>query len=301
MTVDIGDAWDKLGWAENHFEALRRQIEPFTEHDTHTLSFDVDPDSGKYMFFVHGLNPPDPNWGLMIGDCVHNARTALDYLMVRLVAMVKGEDPARIDSVQFPIYDDPAKLANRVGGLRKELEFSGYLARIEELQPYNALNPSIWGRDPSGKPVISIVPYALKRLSELDNVDKHRVIHAAWIGVDFLSSQQPEIPENFKLIDAGIKSRPLVGGAEVGYLTFQPPLPGEWNPSQVDMKRCFPIHVAFDEAQVPQGVLEVLWFCIEGVRATLKLFDPVFAHLAAPLPVATTVPSQIEAASTKKG
>ena len=71
--------------------------------------------------------------------------------MVRLWALVIGQDPSDIDrrDIQFPIYGlDPAnpdadaafaaargKYESAVGELRKEPNFSGYLARIHELQP----------------------------------------------------------------------------------------------------------------------------------------------------------------------
>ncbi len=154
MPLSLDDAWDKLRWAKKHFEVLRGQIEPFEQRDAHRISVEVDVERGEYKFYVSGLEDPDPDWGLLIGDCLHNARTALDYVMVRLWAQTTGQDPRDVGNVQFPIYDDPGEFASKVGRLRKNLPFSGYLARIEELQPFNAFNPSVWGvvRSPARLP-----------------------------------------------------------------------------------------------------------------------------------------------------
>src|SRR5437588_11697463 len=75
-------SFEKLRWAKQHLATLRREIEPFEQRDTHSVRYEVDLDQGKYTFYVSGLEEPDnANWGLMVGDCLHNARTALDYLM----------------------------------------------------------------------------------------------------------------------------------------------------------------------------------------------------------------------------
>src|SRR3954452_21619359 len=104
----LDDAFDKLRWAEHHLETLRSEIEPFEQRDAHTISFEVDADAGKYTFYIHDLEEPESgDWGLIVGDCLHNARTALDYLMVRLFSLVTDDDPRLIENVQFPITDDP--------------------------------------------------------------------------------------------------------------------------------------------------------------------------------------------------
>jgi hypothetical protein len=136
VSVTLDDARDKLRWAKHHFEMLRPYIEAFEQRDSHTFTYEIDANEGKYTFYVHGLEMVDPDWGLVIGDCLHNARTALDYLLVRLVSYVTGEDPAEVKTVSFPIFDDPKDFGSRVGSLRKNLVLNSYLTRIEELQPF---------------------------------------------------------------------------------------------------------------------------------------------------------------------
>ena len=278
----LDDASDKLRWAKHHFEVLRSQIEPFKERDAHHFSVEVDPEAGKYTFYVHGLEVPDPDWGLIVGDCLHNARAALDYVAVNLWALVTGENPAEVVGVGFPVYDDPKKLAGGVGKLRKEPAFSGYMARIEELQPFNAGNPSIWGVDGAAR-----LPSALDRLTVLDNIDKHRVVHVTWFGLRFMAGTiANEAPPEFVFTGAsGVGEHALEDGAKIWECTFETPLPSRWEPTQVQMKRHFPIEVAFPDPSLLKGVLEILPWCISGVEAVMRIFAPVFEDGSPPLPV----------------
>lgn len=316
----LDHAFDRLRWARKHFEILRQEVEPFEERDSHTISVEVKADVGEYVFCVHDLEPVDPDWGLIIGDCIHNARVALDYLMVRLWALVTGQDVRMIEHVSFPIFapsfPDPIEsdeqvtsafatareeFSSRTRKYRKEPLFGGYLARIEERQPFNSGNPSIWGAPSfqSGGEIIVAGPHlhplptALQRLSILDNIDKHRVVHAAWLGVNIWRAMHREadirFPPEFKQKSSSTAGEPLVDGAEIGRLYFETPLPFEWQPNQVDMKRGFPLQVAFDEPTPFNGVLEVLPFCLWGVESVLRLFEPVFTSLQPPLPV-TAIP-----------
>jgi hypothetical protein len=264
MRISLDDAWDKLRWAKRHFDGLQNEIQPFEQRDSHSIRVEVDVDAGKYEFFVTGLPEPHPDWGLMIGDCVHNARTALDYLMVRLWALITGQDPKDVAHIQFPIYDDPRKFASAVAGQRGELRFSGYLAHIEALQPFNAWNPSIWGFE-RGQ-TSPLLPFALGRLALLDNLDKHRVVHATWNGVRFggYFGLAEDAPEGFKPISGSTTMDPLENGAEIGHYLFEAPLPCEWTPTAMQMKSYFPIEVAIADPSPVNGVLDVLSKCTWG-------------------------------------
>jgi hypothetical protein len=287
VPVTLDDAWDKLRWAKHHFEILRPQIESFEQRDSHTFSYEVDPQEGQYTFYVHGLEPVDPDWGLIIGDCLHNARTALDYLMVRLEAWVTGTDPADLHTIGFPIIEDPQDFASKVGKLKKDPALGPYITRIEELQPFNNGHPAIWGTVRYGDTQttkLRLLPGALQRLSILDNLDKHRVVHAAWLGGVFHAHPFPGVPDDFVSQGANHGMGPFEDGAEVGSLRFKTPLPREWQPSQVDMQRHFRLQVSFAKPLAVNGVLEVLPFCLWGAETVLRLFDPVFSHGQPPLP-----------------
>jgi hypothetical protein len=160
----LDDPWLKLGWAEQNYAVLRPEIEAFERRDSHRVSFDVDRDKGEYVFRVHDLPGLDATWGLRIGDCLHNARCALDYLMVSLVALGTGRRPEDIDNIQFPVWPTPKQFNSAIAEWKKpEYQMlAGWLARAEELQPYHAGNPSIWGwpEDGLGEEAMPRLPQA---------------------------------------------------------------------------------------------------------------------------------------------
>ncbi len=220
------------------------------------------------MFRVFDLLAPCPDWGLRIGDCLHNARSALDYLMVRLYAVGTGEDPRDIETIQFPVCDtiDRFTSSRTVQEFRKHTSLTGYLTRIEELQPFNEHNPVIWGKSdpltPSDRH--APLPLALSKLSRWDNIDKHRVIHATLLSgavkfIDIVSS-----PPEFKLIHQWTAYEALKDGAKIGRWRFETPLPFAWEPSEMDMKRYFPLEVSLDQPFPPKAVLQVIPLCLWG-------------------------------------
>jgi hypothetical protein len=292
MRYTLDDPREKLRWARQHFETLRPQIEAFEQRDAHTISVEVNADAGEYVFHVHNVEEPDPDWGLMIGDCIHNARAALDYLMVQLYAWITESDPRETTGVQFPISHDPDRFRSSPSVVEagKHFHFSGYLARLEELQPYNSLNVSVWG-SPKINGSASYLAAGLQNLSRLDIIDKHRVVHAIWAGLSLLSlGTEKPWPSEFKSISGSLSAgKPLQEDAQIASWRFETPLPFEWEPSQVEMKRMFPVEIGFDQRWigVGQSVLVVLPLCLWTVEAIIGLFEPVFDLKEPPLPVSS--------------
>jgi hypothetical protein len=272
-----------------HYESFGPKIEAFQKRDDHRITIEANADAGEYIFRVFDLPTPDPEWGLRVGDCLHNARAALDYLMVRLYALGTHEDPRDINGIQFPVCNSSSKFDDypTVKKFCKYSALSIYLERIKELQPLNEHNPSIWSRSdpltPGGRH--APVPLALSRLSEWDNIDKHRVIHATLLSGAVQFADVVRAPTGFKLVHEGRTYDPLKNGAEIGRWAFEPPLPSVWEPSEVDVKRYFPFEVSIDQLLPPKGILQIVPFCLWGVDQVLHLFEPVFTEGKPPLPV----------------
>ena len=115
--------------------------------------YDVDKSQNLFRFKKYIDIPQEP-WGLILGDAVHNARSALDYLAWRLA----GSDLADIRT-QFPICLTPDKFKDAYWRL-KRID-SDALAEIGKLQPYNRPDPK---------------RHSLWLLQELDARDKHKLI-----------------------------------------------------------------------------------------------------------------------------
>ncbi len=106
-------------------------------------------------------NPPvlDPDTELILGDCVHNLRSALDHLAYQLVVLNKRTPDRRSN---FPIFDHPHRKRRKCWLRRVPLLVPGISPQanqiIENIQPYQKGD----------------IGHRLAELRELDNIDKHR-------------------------------------------------------------------------------------------------------------------------------
>ncbi|MBA4115207.1 MAG: hypothetical protein H0X71_01960 [Rubrobacter sp.] len=108
--------------------------------------------------------------GLLIGDCLHNLRAALDNLVYELLVARHGDPPPDKFAVssEFPIFSDRPMILRqhqrKIGGIDPAAQ-----TIIEGLQPYQR------GNDFGSHP--------LWLLHNLSNIDKHRVPHVALLTI----------------------------------------------------------------------------------------------------------------------
>ena len=78
-----------------------------------TLGLDLSPSEAKLERAIP--QPEEPRFGIIVGDIMHNLRSALDYIVTALV----NQSRTRLTtSHQFPIYLDSTKFARTVGVAR---------------------------------------------------------------------------------------------------------------------------------------------------------------------------------------
>lgn len=107
---------------------------------------------------------PDPKWGVLVGEIIHNLRSALDHLVWELVVLETGEGPIT-NKTQFPIFrTEHGKNAYDGRGERVYLHGVGDTAKalIRSKQPFST------GED---------VESPLWKLLRLSDFDKHRTLH----------------------------------------------------------------------------------------------------------------------------
>ena len=126
----------------------------------HPATFDVvpDPTSNFYTVTAH-VEPPPLRLAVLFGDALHNMRSALDHL-ARLMVIANGGTPLDRPpgATMFPIHlQEPKRPITINPGI-------GEKARgvLTSLQPYHQDQPQ---------------DHPLWRLSELNNIDKHRLLH----------------------------------------------------------------------------------------------------------------------------
>jgi hypothetical protein len=139
--------------------------------------------------------------GVILGDALHNFRSALDHLAWQLV-LANGATPT--NQTQFPITTSPARFAEqrrRVQGMAPEV-----VQEIETLQPY----------EPREGPEFT----ALGHLRDLSNRDKHQLVNLVLMGlgqmspdIRFVGCHAEGVWINPRLVDAPLQvGTPVAGG-----------------------------------------------------------------------------------------
>lgn len=164
MTTALDGVQWKLARAREHHETLYGAAEALAEHDFYGLATEQDR-KGRLVFRAINVRPIPPGWGVLIGDCVHNLRSALDHLMFAIC----HPTPEQEHTVQFPIFSRRDSKGGR-GGFRDARGMTpgaprGVRTVLESLQPYHRRK---W-------------PEAIRlaQLRELANWDKHRLLLTA--------------------------------------------------------------------------------------------------------------------------
>jgi len=75
----------KLERAKEHFETLKRDLGIYGDPKPHRLVSQDDIQSGECSFRFEVLHKPPPHLGLVIGDCLQNARSSLDHLLWQII------------------------------------------------------------------------------------------------------------------------------------------------------------------------------------------------------------------------
>lgn len=160
------DHQEKLAWARKHFDRLEAEFRVFGNDNPYTSTFDYEKESGEWVarVVVHEALPD--HWSLVLGDVLHNMRSALDALVWALVVST-GVEPIKPKSIQFPIFDNPFQFQQHRKACIGQVDLRAQ-AIIEGLQPDE--RPHRHGRR------------QLALLNDLSNVDKHR--HLILTGVN---------------------------------------------------------------------------------------------------------------------
>ncbi len=146
----------KIKWADKHIADLQAVFSRFLQTDFYRLGVDRDPDGRNVLRFESTVAVP---WEtpLLIGDAVHNLRSALDHVAHAIVADA-GLTPSR--RVSFPFAQDRQEL---ISTLRNgEIEAAAGQTLIDLI--VDTVRPYKGGND------------ALYAIHALDIVDKHKLL-----------------------------------------------------------------------------------------------------------------------------
>lgn len=167
MSADnpLADAWLKLERAKLHRETLQADIREAGQGEPYRIPLrqELEKETGILRIRVARLTSRPEKWGVMLGDALHNYRSALDYGWWQLARRHLGREPTEDEAkqIQFPIIRD--------GGTWDERNHIRWVGRhaarfVGALQP----NPRRDAPD-------TFHPLAVLR--RFSNTDKHRNLH----------------------------------------------------------------------------------------------------------------------------
>lgn len=160
----------KLDHARKHAEKLKEAIRVTPNPAPYQFVREFDAQSGEYAVRMI-LGPLPIEWSLILGDALHNMRSALDSLVYRLsVAHLGVPTDREVRRIGFPIVDSDDEFDDRIRHNQGPYKCDPrVVALIKGMQPYQ---PSEWGY---GNP--------LQLLRDLNNIDKHRHLVLARIHI----------------------------------------------------------------------------------------------------------------------
>jgi hypothetical protein len=156
----------KLARADSQVRTLADQISAWTSRNPITARVELRDQRLGFRLILQDFaeTAPIDDWGLLIGECVHNLRSALDNLAFAL-ARLRRDPPRNPGAIAFPIYQDRSQFKKH--GLGKLDQMPAEAASlIERLQPFQRDMPEVEGTPDTD---------ALVLLQGLNNADKHRV------------------------------------------------------------------------------------------------------------------------------
>jgi len=96
----------KIDRASIHLETLENQERAWLKSNPCRTWTKVDLQSGQHVLWAEVLKPPPATLGPIVGDCIHNLRSALDNLAFELALAYQGPRLSKsiADDSGFPIF-----------------------------------------------------------------------------------------------------------------------------------------------------------------------------------------------------
>jgi hypothetical protein len=249
----------KIERARKQTDALRTVFEGFYKSKPYSIRQELDPQAGEKRLVFHA-DPLPLEWSVIIGEIVHNLRSALDHSIYELTCIEAGHP---LDGTEFPVFKDESKYfevkkrgepapksgLSKIRGIKDERR----RAIIRDLQPFEFRKT----HKPHEHSILAFI-------HELNIVDKHRTLHlcrmaTTSISVHWLRDTYP--------ISNTLVMRRLEDGAE--FARWKPV--GDFN-DEVDMESEVSFEIAFGDS-VPilegKGVITICEHLIRGVERVL--------------------------------
>jgi len=249
-------------------QRLKAECRAWLEEHPYRVYAELDAERRNKLIKVEVFRNPPPELGLLIGDCLHNMRSALDNLVYDLAIAHRGSPLSKsiARNSQFPIFKDCGDFMrtgmDQIRGIHPDAK-----AVIKGLQPYHRGDKFAYHR--------------LWMLRELSNADKHRLLHPTLLQ----PAAMGYFPDEVDVSDITWTLGPVDNGAEIARYPFS----GEPG-TEMDVKARFTFRVGFrpglplpilpDDILNTMDVAEVLrWIYINITKTFLPPLVPYLTRI----------------------
>jgi hypothetical protein len=252
----------KLERAKKHIVDFKETWDAFVDGGAYPFTSKDDPNTGERIYKLTDAALIPTNIPLILGDAIHNLRSALDHLAYQLVSV--GPHPRWRSKVYFPIADSPKEFVSALRRIKKRL-------RHDAVEPLAAIEAYRGG---AGE--------LLWQLNELDIIDKHHLL----LPVDpqnVVHSMSPRevgsISRNFLgvfPISPEIAHRNLLQHSETPTLAPQAgDILARIPKADVQDNMYIPFEVAFRKPEIVRGkpVIVFLHQAADGIGSIISEFD----------------------------
>jgi hypothetical protein len=148
----------KLERAKKHVEDLNVALIAFWDAEPYVIRFEDDPNTRERTYYVLSVQDLPPEIVTIVGDALHNLRSALDHLAYQLVVAAGGKPDI---NTAFPIAKSFESYMSPKGRLKVKGMRQDAIKAIDAHKPYKGGNDTLW------------------HLHELNNIEKHRLLITA--------------------------------------------------------------------------------------------------------------------------
>jgi len=248
----------KLERAREQLQSLQAEFQAFLQTEHHAVDVVFDAETGVKTAVYRIIRHFPIRWAVIIGEIIHDIRSALDHAIYELTVMEQGHP---LDGTEFPVFDDEPKyfLVNKKGepvkggGLYKVRGVNTKAkAIVKDLQPFEFRKTHAAHE----QPIVTL-------LHELNIIDKHRTLNLCrqrmqgfgWRAVRDIHPIEFTMP---------------LGKLEDGTVL------GRWKPAmspgnEVDMEFHIVIDVAFDNAAPILNGQRVIPICESLIRGAERV------------------------------
>jgi hypothetical protein len=156
----------KIGRGKDHLMQLHAAMDSWelAESKDHSVAVEFHYERQSLDIRTNKPKPIDPSWPLIIGDVVHNLRSALDHLACQL-AILNGNPLTCCEKTVFPVSETESFFRDIKHKIEPFVSAEAFEV-IKECQPYYAAQ--LQGQVATN--------HTLWILHKLDIIDKHRVL-----------------------------------------------------------------------------------------------------------------------------